>query len=336
MKITSFGFLSAFSLMFICIVFPMFFANNIRLNNLSVTQETIEQYDHALRTAVQDAGIALSFQEGKSESSQYDLSKKFQVNKDAALAAFYKTLFINFGIQDDPTQQDVLKRYLPAIAVIDYDGFWINAEEQFTDPSGVNVLKPVWKGKKPFSYEDSDGNRIFFTLDDYVYAYDISDRTWHEGTRADVSVATGGRIQLLRDPDLFDQVRRTTILKEIQDDLSYYINSHNQYARKLGISYTFTLPEIDQEEWSNTIDDVGFFAFIQGLPVGDQFYNRYAFGGGRLIKKPIIYGAVRDGVKIYYRAECNYPDTVIEKFTSEKDAAKAGYFPKPCDQVYQK
>lgn len=332
MKITSVGVLPAFSIIFIIIVFPMFFLNNVKLSNKDFTQEAIFQYDTALRTAVHDAGVALVFQEEKDVASRYESSKRFQVNKEYALNAFYKTLFFNFGIHEDPLAQDVLKRYLPAIAVIDYDGFWVYGEEEFSNAAGERVIEPVWKPKKPYAYTDPAGNSIFFTLDDYVYVYEADTKTWHEGLRGDLAPELAGRVQLIDDALLFDQVRRTTIVTTIEDELSHAINTHNEFARKLGIAYTFTLPEISDDEWNNTIDDVSFLAFFQGLPVGREYYNRYAFGGGRLVKAPVIHGAVRNGVKIHYRAECNFPDQVVEKFASEKDAAKEGYFPMPCDQ----
>ena len=91
---------------------------------------------------------------------------------------------------------------------------------------------------------------------------------------------------------------------------------------KSGVSYTFKLPLIPKEDWVNTID-IGIMAFIQGIPIGDQFYNNYAFGGGRLIKNPVIYGAIdpQTGLKYYYRDSCSYPYRIEEAFSSEKEVA---------------
>ncbi|WP_311080503.1 hypothetical protein [Paenibacillus polymyxa] len=55
--------------------------------------------------------------------------------------------------------------------------------------------------------------------------------------------------------------------------------------------------------------------------------NKYALGGSRLVKRTAIYENVRDGVKIYYRESDHYDGTIMEKFTSEREAALAGYFP---------
>lgn len=333
MKTTSFGSLTVFALIFVLILFPIHFQQANQLREQERTQEIMMYYDGALNTAVQDAGVALGFNERQQqEDVRYDSVKLYRPDKESAVEAFYRTMYTNLDLLDDPVGQEVLKRYVPAIAVIDYDGYWIYTDETYTDDEGETVTGQVWKAKKPFAYADAAGNSLSFTLDDYVYAYSASSGTWHKGNRADVAAETGAEIPLLNDEETFEQVRRLTIVNAIQDDLAYYINLHNEYVRGLGFTYTFTLPTISQEEWNNTIDDVGFIAFFQGVPIGVHQYNRYALGGGRLVKKPAVYGVVRGDRKLYYREECyTSSDTLVEKFSSEKDAAAAGYFPAPCE-----
>jgi hypothetical protein len=317
----------SWSLVLVVIMFPLFFKNNVRVLEQERTQEKIVLYDGAVRTAVQDAAFALQLNENQNMESGYASVKRVRANKELAVDAFYETLFNNIGVRDDETAQGVLKTYIPLIAVVDYDGLWVYTNETFRNGRGENVNKQVWNSKKPFAYADGQGNSLSFTLDDYVYAYDAETKTWFEGTRADVAVLTGHRITLLDDQELFEHVRRTTIISVLQDNLAYYINSYNEYARKLGITYTFTLPRVEQEEWNNTINDIGVISFIQGVPVGLNRYNSYALGGSRLIKNTEIFGYAEDGIKVYYRASDKHAGEIIEKFTSEKEAALAGYFP---------
>lgn len=321
MKITN------WALIFVIIVFPFFFKNDLRVNAQERTQERMMMYNGALHAAIQDAAFALKLNEQQLDEIRYDSVKKIRANKERAVDAFYESLYMNFGVNEDPVTQGVLKQYIPALAVIDYDGLWIYTDETYENAQQERENKQVWKPKKPYAYKDKLGNSLSFTLDDYVYAYDAQSKSWYEGNREDVAIQVGQNIQLLNDPSLFDQVRRTTIVNTVQGDLEHYINSHNEYARQYGITYTFTLPTISQEEWNNTINDVGVMAFIQGVPLGIGYYNSYSLSGGRLIKAPSIYGYEENGVKVYYRSTDNHPGEVIEKFTSERDAAYAGYFP---------
>lgn len=286
------------------------------------------RYNAALDAAVDDAARMLTVNTDQRRETQYESAKRVALNKDEAIAAFYRTLYASFGIADDPVAQGVLGRYIPAIAVIGYDGFYVYAEEEWTGADGNTERKPVWGAKKPYAYADSSGNSLSFTLDDFVLAYDAGSRSWHEGLRADVGQQTN--IALLKDAERFEQVRRSTIVRAIEDELAYRINKHNESVSRYGFSYTFTLPTISQEEWHNTVDDVGVLAFIQGIPMGGKFYNNYALGGSRVLKKPEIVGARKGSMKVYYRSTCGFAYPVEETFSSEKAAAQKGYMPLEC------
>ncbi|MNE83560.1 hypothetical protein D3C80_1803830 [compost metagenome] len=96
------------------------------------------------------------------------------------------------------------------------------------------------------------------------------------------------------------------------------------------MSYIFTLPFISQEDWHNTLDDVGMMVFLQGIPIGDQYYNNYALGGGRLLKMDAIVGGENpvNGIKYQLRnsADTPFPFPIDEVFSSKADAAANGYF----------
>jgi hypothetical protein len=158
---------------------------------------------------------------------------------------------------------------------------------------------------KPYVYQDGQGNMLSFTLDDYVIAYDQSQDIWDEGFREEI--ASSLNIPLLQDPVLFENVRRTTILNAIQNEAEYYVNRHNVYAKRYGVTYTFTLPALSKEDWENTIDDVGIVSFIQGYPLGGgNIYNNYALSGSRLIKSQKILTTTINGIKYYYREDCGF------------------------------
>ena len=312
----------------VLVLLPFFVANRIDAETQRRAMITELRYDAALDAAVDDAAQSLPINVNQAEEAQYESVKRMRVNKEEAISAFYRTLYMNFGITDDPIAQGVLNRYIPAVAIIGYDGFYVYAEEAFTNASGETEMRPLWGAKKPYAYADALGNSLSFTLDDYVIAYDAVSRTWHEGFRSELRQQT--MIPLLRDPELFEQVRRSTIVNAIQNELAYRINRYNQFVSLYGISYTFTLPTISAEEWNNTINDVGVMAFVQGIPLGSKRYNNYAFGGSRVLKKPVIIGAMKDGMKVYYRDTCSYPYPVEETFASEKAAAAKGYRPLSC------
>ncbi|NMO95948.1 hypothetical protein [Paenibacillus lemnae] len=327
MKITD------FAILFVALVFPFFFILGMQSHHMQDTAFIEMKYTSGLRTAVQDAGVMLTLNEDPVMEAGYVSAKYFRADKEKALQAFSKTLYVNMGVADDPKAQEALWWYIPALAVIDYNGFYIYSMQSVPDEDGRDAWKHVWSPKIPYSYMDADRNMIYFTLDDKVTAFNEVHRTWISGFQKELAGTTG--ISLLDSVESFEGIRRTTIVHSIQDNVAYYIHKHNEIALRSGISYQFNMPVIGQEEWVNTIDDIGFMAFVQGIPVGDKAYNNYALGGGRLIKKPTYYGVYDYSTdrKIVVRDSCAHSYEIQEVFQSPKAAAEAGYIEGACLHV---
>ncbi|WP_101808199.1 hypothetical protein [Paenibacillus pasadenensis] len=307
---------------------PFAIVNRDETDTLRRMELTEMRYDAALDAAVDDAARLLVVNASQQQEAQYASAKHVALNKEEVLAAFYRTLDAGLGAADDPVSQGVLHRYIPAIVIVGYDGFYVYSEQEWTGTDGKTVMKPAWGTKKPYAYSDSAGNSLSFTLDQQVLAYDAASRSWHEGLRQDIRQET--TIPLLQDAALFEQVRRSTIVRAIQDELAYRINRYNETVSRNGLSYTFTLPLISDEDWHNTVDDVGVLAFVQGIPMGAKVYNNYALGGSRIVKRPTIIGARKGSMKVYYRSSCGYTYQAEETFASEQAAARKGYMPLPC------
>jgi hypothetical protein len=313
---------------------PFFIINNINVehNRKNVILEL--RYNRAIDTATQDAAKALITNATQGEESQYESLKRVRINKEEAVQTFFNTMYVNFGVFHDPVGQGVIQSYVPVIVIVGYDGYYIYHMDEYVNASGQRELKHVWSPKKPYAHADQYGNTFAFTLDDYVIVNRNSDQRWFEGFRGEISSAAA--IPLLNDASTFDQVRRATIVNAIQQDLEYYINNYNNYAKRNGVAYTFTLPLISQEQWNNTINDVGVLSFVQGIPMGEKYYNNYALGGSRVVKKPVYNGIIANGRKYYYSTNsCTSSYTTQEVFTTEKDAANSGYIPLDCTVGYR-
>ncbi|GGH22694.1 hypothetical protein [Paenibacillus segetis] len=324
MKITD------WAVVFLLIISPLLWISQLQTEDLQEVNRLQIQYTTSLRTAAQDGGSALNLNELQIFESGYTSDKFMRTDKEAAILAIQHSLALNFGVDDDPLAQKMLMVYIPAIVVIDYDGYSIYAVEESIATDGSIIAEQRFHPKKPYTYADEWGNSVAFTMDNYLIAYDALRNEWVNGLQEELRSELS--IPLLQDSEKFQQVRRSVIVRSIEDDLAVVINRHNKYARDLGVTYTFTLPVISQEEWNNTLDDVGVLIFLQGIPVGDRYYNNYALGGGRLVRgHPILAGTDNDtGIKYYFRDSCTAPYKTEEVFTNERDAAAKGYFEAPC------
>lgn len=142
----------------------------------------------------------------------------------------------------------------------------------------------------------------------------------------------------------FHETRRNVIMTTIREVLQEEINSHTSYASLMGSTYDFRLPEISNDDWTNSINDISVMAFIQGLPIGiNKYYNNYALGGAKIVNASYLYGR-KDGTQMYYHDEScadvqallalDMDDAAnaaeVNKWTillNRVEAASQGYFP---------
>lgn len=146
----------------------------------------------------------------------------------------------------------------------------------------------------------------------------------------------------------FHENRRKVIIQIISDTLKEQMNIQNHYADLVGCTYDFGLPEISEDDWINSIDDISIMSFVQGIPVGtadSTYYNSYALGGSRIVERDYYYGAPftnESGVttNLYHKKNCSlirdkldeygyykdeYNSEGYQTFIIEDDAIEAGY-----------
>lgn len=150
-------------------------------------------YKNLITSAVTDATDAMKKVENDDSKLDYGYSgivdNKVSINADVAVDTFFTSLYNNLGIKGNAGSELAFKSYIPALAVIDYDGIYIYSAEEDADGNIDYVLKP----KKYFTYmyyiDKNDGYKmkeytkdsnvasananliyqVTFTQDDYVY-----------------------------------------------------------------------------------------------------------------------------------------------------------------------
>lgn len=320
--------ISDFVVIYFIIVLPLLLFAQWRAEDTNTFAKLNNQYDGAMVVATHDAVNELRLNAKPNYESGYESRKFSRINKQPAYETFIHSLALNFGTEDAITK-DLLARYVPVFGILEYDGFSMSVYKEFSKENTTNFDR-VWLPKIPFAYHDGRGNIIQFTLDEHVTVYDAMEEEWIKGDRREVKDIVD--IDLLQDAKKFDRMRRDTIVSILQENLAYQINEHNVYTKNLGITYKFAMPLISQEDWYNTVDDIGVIAFFQGFPYqrGTGVFNQFAFSGSRLVKEEVYYGSNVNGRKMFHAESCGYTYPVAEVFPSKKVAAKAGYFELSC------
>jgi hypothetical protein len=315
-----------YSMFFLFIIIPFFFIGFTQ-DRLAYEGKRIKsQYEKYLNTAIEDASVALLYY------SDYEKSKDLQEvdsHLEEVIDTFYTSLFFQMGIKDydqgeSHYRQALVKSYIPVLMIIDYDGFYIYTMTEYTGEDGYIYMKPMLLPKRYFTMLKDD-LVIHLHLDHYVKIYNPKTKEQVEGTYEILSK----EYPLLNDLD-FDNIKKQYIINLIEENLNYYIQAHNQYAKQYGIVYDFYLPRLTQQEWENCISDIGVMAFLQGIPYyKDTYINLYGYQGSRILKRTFYYAYTKEGFKFYCREKClEYKEYAIDKvYDSKKEAAKDGYYP---------
>lgn len=314
---------------YILIMLPFSWVNHLHIEELKHKQQIDQAYNTVIDSAVDDAMIALN-QSGmwaNEEASGYETRKNISLPLDAAIRVLWDSMAVQLRLIDDTEAVEALKSWIPMMIAIEYDGFRLYHWQEYIDIQSAYHVKHVWEPKQAYSYQD-ESNRIFwFTLDDYVTVYDPSTQQWVEGYQRDLRWSSS--LSLLQDTELFETVRKQKIIEQIQLSAQHYINDYNDKYARNGWNYQFTLPTITDEEWHNSLQDVGLFVFVQGTPFGTSSQNRYAYGAARIVSSEPLYGTILNGVKVAYPAACKSTN-IIDIFDSSMEAAREGYYPKKC------
>ncbi len=203
----------------------------------------------------------------KVDSTEKDPYELFGGARTSNLTASAKFIKNDFAVQ---RKSDELSYYLYEWAFAMGDG-----SQPFQPGGYYKMLRFLIDGEE----EDAPVNTDF---DDVTSLNKI-----FENVNKDYEYNEDGTVA--KEPSTFHKNRRQAIINTIISVMREEFNEHNYYAKNIGITYDFNIPDIDRDEWNNTIDDVSVLAFIQGMPMGtDTYYNNYSLGGARIVRRTNI------------------------------------------------
>ena len=112
-----------------------------------------------------------------------------------------------------------------------------------------------------------------------------------------------GNAENIEDPNSdFNQHRLAVIRYTIEKNLSIAIANYNRYAS--ATSANFQMPELQEDEWEEILNNVSIISFMQGLSIGGKIYNGYSIVTNTKTKEVVntdaIYIITNDGY--YHRA----------------------------------
>lgn len=168
MKITD------FALIFVGITLPIIITVYVNVSFTIKAEEQEMYYKKIINAALDDASNQMKEVENSDKEIDYGYSgtsdNKISVNAQVGVDTFLNSLYNNFEIKGNDTAENYLQYFIPAIAIIDYNGVQVSSIEEFTE-NGQNLIKHVLKPKKYYSYTyylcttPGDASKLTYTED---------------------------------------------------------------------------------------------------------------------------------------------------------------------------
>lgn len=314
------------AIVFILFIIPYLLLTEIKADNLDYVSYKQVELNRIFDAAIEDGA-----------SSIYENNK---INKNRAVDIFFKTLFVNFKVSDDIYLKANLINYIPAIVIIENDGFEILSHKEINN----SETKMIWNPKVFYSY--SDNKFIYqFYLDNKLSIYEKATKKIYKGSYDYIKEVVNITNSILENEDEYNIIKQREIIKLLQKEINYKINKHNDIVKNLGIDYEFSLPSISNDDWTNSINDIGMMVFFQGMPIGTlgNRYSNFIVGGSKVLKSRKYYVVTDKNTnrKEYHIEGCsilenakidiklNSETTIykIDEYSTRHNAAKDGAFP---------
>lgn len=156
---------------------------------------------------------------------------------------------------------------------------------------------------------------------------DITQVNMEDSLKKDFSANTGTKCifdttQADNDPmvssSVFNEHRIAVIRKSIETNLTTAIANYNLQS---GSTYEFVMPKIDEASWYNIENNVSVISFMQGMPIGQKYFNNYSVitntKNEEVINSQSVYVVTQndDGNYEYHQPGCKVLVDNAEKIT---------------------
>lgn len=143
---------------------------------------------------------------------------------------------------------------------------------------------------------------------------DLSWARTSEGNKLELSVNTGNKKIFntatndnnpLKTDSTFNEHRMAVIRKTIETNMVTSIANYNIHSP---VNYEFVLPVLQENEWNEIENNICMITFMQGLPIGNKYYNNYSVVSNNtnkeVVGKNAIYILTSDGE--YHEPGCKH------------------------------
>lgn len=311
------------------IILPFVFMNSIQAGQDKAVRMVELAIVARTESAISDGTTAMKLYATTPMSGLY--KKAIEIAPEQVISTFFQSLYFSYEATGSLEQQR-LRQQFPAIYLMGYDGYYEYVDQKVKTVGGDWQWQKVLSAKKPYFVKLSESQILYLTLEDEITYFNQIENTFETETFVtwynqhvyegdlpetfvfEMEMPIEGVVQVEKSFDLY---RRQIITSQIEKALSSVQAVH--------------FPVFDSALFGNALDDLALVVW-QELPGTSQLRSesKLTITRAGVLERPLIYGFV-DAVGDRYYTKDGTAQQVIDGletiFTSEEEAAKAGYWP---------
>ncbi len=251
-----------------------------------------------------------------------------EIDEKLIFDSFFKSMALSMGMNSD-YDIEILKRYFPLVCLVENDGIVLSSYVEIKNEDGV-FLKRIIMPKYRFYFADE--SIIYYPcLNGEITALYYEDGILKEENGCPENLVNRPnrtvKLSYLEQDDI-KEIMKEKIRLQISSLISEEIERHENEMSKLGLHYDFFLPK-EYEENSFAINSPCLIVLMQGYPLNQRVKsNTMNICKMDITQSDFYFAFIENGVR-YYMSNSN-PEVedkeIIEAFTDEMSAVKAGYF----------
>ena len=224
-------------------------------------------------------------------------------DRQKVLQKVESSLCKSFGY-DDTLQADKIMEYVPALVLVDWDGYYVWENSTYKDADGYEIGEWLEDGKHQWS-ETYDGRYIVkYSLLNTVTVTDTKSKISYTGSYAQAYSKMGSpeALKFMTSTKKFGDERNHVVIYSINQELNNLINTNDSVTNIQHRTYDITLPETDTNEARRISKPcvIGFWQDIQ-MSTTEDMLTVYAFSASEVTDADLYYVEDNEGDAYYYK-----------------------------------
>lgn len=317
-------------IVFLTMLMAFFGAFSAKTDITTTANQENARYTQYLSSATYDASSQMS------EEAEEGVMMPTTESRQRVVNTFFNSLALNFGYDTDEDIQR-LKAYVPVVAMIDTDGYYICYNIAAKNANGAVELHHAITPINTWA-ETYDGVTVRYYLGNKVEVISKDQSTVRNGNYSDVlqwfvdkGSAQAATTNILKSHFSFDDkkkfitYRNSVIIPKMQDTIEYYINKQNKVAADVQPNYIWEMPTTKTDDWVRVLENPTCIAFLQGIRQtnAEHYLNIYSLGGGEVKLTNGVFYTDNEGTNDREYSEINGSNKT-GYVTSQQQAAQAG------------